>query len=500
MNTFFPTLYRLCLGSAVLLATACGSSGGGTSPEPEPTPPASSSSTSSQNSSSGDDCPAQQVGTSSTRIEGEQLSCDDTLPFVSDAQFSGGEALAPADGDTAEYTLHIETSGLFTLSYRAGANDNEALWNASINGTPLAVEPVSMAPSESAQTVTTAAFYLSDGQQTLQVHFEQAPATLDYMELQYTEALRHDPHDAVTSMGIGINLGNTLDAYPNEGDWAPKAQEPFFVAFNEAGFHHVRIPATWDTHVSDTAPYTVNEDRMTRTEQIVDWALAQGYYVILNAHHETWLKENYDNPTTRARFDAIWTQIAERFAHKSARLMFEILNEPVGMSMAQVNDLNPRILDIIRAQNPDRLVIISSNDYTPVYGLSGITVPDDDYLIGNFHSYDPWTFAGQCIERWGSTADKNELEGLYQIASDWSENSGIPVMVNEFGVPHYDHLNPENECHQSDRLDYLSTHVNFATQYGVAATVWDDAGSFGIYNRADGTWGPEKDILVAPNP
>jgi len=28
-------------------------------------------------------------------------------------------------------------------------------------------------------------------------------------------------------MGIGINLGNTLDA-PTEGAWAPKAEESFF--------------------------------------------------------------------------------------------------------------------------------------------------------------------------------------------------------------------------------------------------------------------------------
>ncbi len=50
---------------------------------------------------------------------------------------------------------------------------------------------------------------------------------------------------AVNEMGIGINLGNTLDA-PTEGAWAPVAEEQVIIDFKEAGFKHVRIPVTWD--------------------------------------------------------------------------------------------------------------------------------------------------------------------------------------------------------------------------------------------------------------
>ena len=35
------------------------------------------------------------------------------------------------------------------------------------------------------------------------------------------------PAEMQKKMGIGINLGNTLDA-PTEGAWAPKAEESFF--------------------------------------------------------------------------------------------------------------------------------------------------------------------------------------------------------------------------------------------------------------------------------
>ncbi len=304
---------------------------------------------------------------------------------------------------------------------------------------------------------------------------------------------------AVEEMGVGINLGNTFDA-PEEGAWAPAAEQFYFTAFKDAGFNNVRIPVTWDTHVASTFPYQVDPAYMDRIEQVVDWALAEGLYVILNAHHEVWIQENYSQ-ANQDRFDAIWRQIAERFQGKSPRLLWEILNEPVGMTAEEVDDLNARILGIMREESPTRLVIFSGNGFTPLDALVAAKVPDvnDDYLIGNFHSYDPWPFAGQCTRRWGSEQDMADLEGIYDRAKAWSDTNGIPVTINEFGVAHNDFLNPENVCNEEDRLNYLRAHVRLGIERGLGMTFWDDAGSFGSYNRLDNTWGPEKDILVAPN-
>ena len=275
----------------------------------------------------------------------------------------------------------------------------------------------------------------------------------------------------------------------------------YFEAFKNAGFNHVRIPVTWDDDIGNDDPYTVNGALMGRVEQVVDWALDAGLYVILNAHHETWLKTDYDNLNNQRRFDALWVQIADRFKDKPSKLLFEILNEPVGMTIEQVNDLNPRILEIIRRTNPTRLVVFAGNDYTPLESLWETEIPaeNDNYLIGNFHSYDPWSFAGQCSQWWGSDEDLAKLEALYQDAEVWSQAHNIPVTVNEFGVAHFDFVNPANQCDGDARLAYLDAHVTFAKHYGLSATFWDDAGTFGSYNRSENYFGPEKDVLVAPN-
>jgi len=308
------------------------------------------------------------------------------------------------------------------------------------------------------------------------------------------------PLTAVSEMGIGINLGNTLDA-PSEGAWAPAAEEQYIIDFKEAGFKHVRIPVTWHERTDSSAPYQVDATEMDRVETIVDWALKQDLYVILNAHHDSWLKDNYASQSNRNRFDSIWLQIVERFKYKSAKLMFEILNEPVGLTIDNVNEINVRVLDIIRRTNPTRLVVFSGNGFTPINSLLAAAIPDesDDYLIGNFHAYDPWPFAGQCLRGWGSDADIAELGHIYQKASNWSVENNIPVSVNEFGVAHFDFTAPENICDEGDRLKYIAAHVNFATEHGIAATFWDDAGSFSTYDRTNNSWGPEKDILVVPN-
>ncbi len=95
--------------------------------------------------------------------------------------------------------------------------------------------------------------------------------------------------DAVAAMQPSWNLGNTLDAIPDETSWGnPKATRELFRTIRAEGFRSVRIPVTWSAHQSATAPYTVDDAYMSRVKQVVDWALAEDLYVVLNIHHDSW--------------------------------------------------------------------------------------------------------------------------------------------------------------------------------------------------------------------
>jgi aryl-phospho-beta-D-glucosidase BglC (GH1 family) len=196
------------------------------------------------------------------------------------------------------------------------------------------------------------------------------------------------PHDAAKAMGRGINMGNTLEG-PDEGVWG----NPAVVASNlddykNAGFQSVRLPITWDTHTDNAPPYSINAAWLNRIEQIVDWGLSRHLVIIINTMHEGWIKSDYSAKNI-ARFDSIWSQIATRFRNKSDSLLFEVINEPYPLSLANVNDLNARTIQTIRKTNPTRIVLFSGNNYSNSDELVAATIPSDNFIIGYYHSYDP---------------------------------------------------------------------------------------------------------------
>lgn len=508
---------------ATFVFTACSGTGGRT----DETPPSGSD----QNGGTPESTPEPEptdcsysnitIGTSgTTRIEAENYNlCDssygdsdavntggeyreDGVDIYSDVGASNGHFVADiADGEYLEFSVNVVRSGFYSITYRVDPSaENATALALSSDGEVL--EDATMTAGASGLGWTdyaSSGVYLSDGAHVLKLAFVAGGAALDYIELVFSEDLILEPQATVNAMRVGINMGNTFDA-PNEGDWAPAAQRRYFEDFASAGFLHVRIPVTWQEHTAQTAPYAIEDDFIDRVEQVVDWALEENGYVIINAHHEAWLKEDADNPVLQARFDSIWRQVAERFQNKSSRLMFEILNEPNGMTQSQSNATHSRILPIIREFNPNRLVIFTGNDYSSADRLLEAQIPDDEHVIGNFHSYDPWPFAGQCTRDWGSDEDVAALEAIYDSVKAWSQSNDVAVMVNEFGSAKYDFNKPENVCVQADRLRYLRTHAELAIEHGFAGTVWDDGGSFSFYSRADGSWGEEKDVLVNASP
>ena len=136
-------------------------------------------------------------------------------------------------------------------------------------------------------------------------------------------------------LGIGVNLGNALEG-PREGDWGLTLRSEYFSLIADRGFRHVRVPIRFSAYTSSTAPYTIpdgvdptvpNADNLwDRIDWVIANAEANNLYVILDVHLFDELGENVAGE--RARFLAIWTQIAARYANASPRVLFELLNEP----------------------------------------------------------------------------------------------------------------------------------------------------------------------------
>ena len=310
------------------------------------------------------------------------------------------------------------------------------------------------------------------------------------------------PADMIKKMGLGINLGNTLEA-PEEGAWAPAAKESFFAAFEEAGFTNVRVPVRWDRHTEQTPPYTIDEAFLSRVEQVLNWSLNRGLVTVVNTHHDDWL----DNQTMFAhalpRFEAIWQQIAQRFKHMPETLLFEVFNEPHVMTADQLNTMNAAIHLIIRASNPTRIILLGGLQWmSPSWQVNNpgaMVIPvGDPQLALEIHSYDPpgYAMCGDAIKAkcpqtyWGTPADIAALNVWMDAIAQWSQHYHLPIFYGEFGCTHVQTV-------ATGRDTWYEEHRKAIAKHGFAAAVWDDDGGYRLFDRNANTW--DTGVLVALN-
>lgn len=298
------------------------------------------------------------------------------------------------------------------------------------------------------------------------------------------------PSEASILMNRGINIGNTMEA-SSEGAWNAPIKEYYFDDIKAAGFNTVRIPMNWYNHTSKNAPYTIDAAWLNRVEQVVDWGLDRGLFVVMNTHHETQFFNNFNGYLNM--YVSIWGQIATRMKGKSDKLLFELLNEPHGApTVANMNDFNPKAVKEIRKTNPTRIIVYSGNQWANSYNLINKDLinpdPNDKYLMGYYHSYDPIGFGLSGNGTFGTDADKKAIWDRFQSVSDWTIKSKVPAFIGEFGAVSKGDLN--------SRFRYYATVVDYAMQHTIPFMVWDNGGDFEVYKRSARKFNELKDILT----
>lgn len=325
----------------------------------------------------------------------------------------------------------------------------------------------------------------------------------------------------VRQMGAGINIGNSLDVKgvlehkPDasvqdfETFWHnPPITQALFEAVREKGFRTVRIPVSWGEHLQKDG--TVDPAWMQRVEQVVDGALDSGLYVILNTHHEAWIVPTQEKEAeVTARLCRLWEQIAQTFADRDERLVFESMNEPrlVGTdeewtsgteeARAVVNRMNAAFVSTVRASGGNNetrwLMLPAYAAQSRETALSELELPDDPNLIVSVHAYLPYEFAqgGQTAEWDAEDPDDTEkIDELMERIDRLFLRRRIPVMITEFGC--IDQDNPD------ERLEWTQYYTGLAAEKGVGYIWWDSGGEFRLIDRETNEWTQPQlaDLLV----
>ncbi|MFD3518528.1 cellulase family glycosylhydrolase [Streptomyces sp. NPDC058657] len=310
--------------------------------------------------------------------------------------------------------------------------------------------------------------------------------------------------DAVAAMQPSWNLGNSLDAIPDETSWGnPKASRELFKAVRGHGFKSVRIPVTWSAHQAATAPYAVKAEYMARVKEVVDFALAEGLYVVLNVHHDSWQwveKITKDHDNVLARFNSLWTQISETFKDAPRTLLFEGINEPgyadatPEQKIAYNHELQTSFHTVVRAsggRNKDRLLVLTTPAGSPDPAFMDalhtlITSLRDRHLVATVHYYSWYPFS---VNIAGGThydeASRNDLEDAFGRMKEIFTSKGVPVYLGEYGLLSWpDHHHPDR-VERGEALKYYEHLGHAARKAGVTTALWDN---FAYLNRATLKW------------
>ncbi len=337
----------------------------------------------------------------------------------------------------------------------------------------------------------------------------------------------------VNDMGAGINLGNTFDAVDDnavpgdanmylESAWVQdvKTTKEMIDTIKASGFKTIRIPVSWNDHVD--ADFNINSEWLNRVQEVVDYAIDDDMYVIINIHHDNeydYMFPKYEYLDNSKKYvNAIWSQVAEKFSDYDEHLVFETLNEPrvkgsnyewwytsssdeCREAQDCINQYNQTAVDAIRkagGKNDRRYIMVpaycakSQSAITNDFKLPKDTVKNR--LILSVHEYIPYNFAMSGPDDNGSVTnfaaegdDGAEISNLMDTLYVCFIQKGVPVIIGEFGARN------KNE-NTEDRENYASYYYDAARARGITCCWWDNytfdtyAGeAFGLLDRSENT-------------
>jgi len=285
-------------------------------------------------------------------------------------------------------------------------------------------------------------------------------------------------------LGNGNNLGNTMEAYghatlgPNasvssyETFWSqPVTTEPMIKAMKNCGFDTLRVPVSWTNMMDyENGDYTINVAYLDRVEEIVNYALNNEMFVIVNDHWDGgwWGMFGSATPATVEKawdmYEAIWTQVADRFKDYSDMVIFESANEELGNSLNSntlcpdsgvlsedecyklTNEINQKFIDIVRnsgGNNDDRFLLIAgyNTDIDKTVDARFVMPKDTakSKLFTSVHYYTPWNYCGSEKDaRWGLKKEYEDMDSYLEKLKRFTDE-GYGVIIGEYAaLPVYD--------------------------------------------------------------
>ena len=309
--------------------------------------------------------------------------------------------------------------------------------------------------------------------------------------------------EAVKNMGVGWNLGNTLDSHDASMTWTSTAQHETYWGqpvtkpellkmMKEAGFSAIRVPVTWYQEMDKDGK--VNDAWMNRVKEVVDYVIDNGMYCIINVHHDTgdgtqWLHASTTNYNkNKTKYEGLWRQIATKFKDYDQHLIFEAYNEMLDDNnkwneptdatdgYKAINSYAKSFVTTVRntgGNNKNRNLVVNTYSASSMAtAMQKLDLPEESgHIIFQLHSYPNWQ---------NESNAKKEIDNLISnIKTNLLKRA--PVIIGEYAT--FTTWPSEIDYYSTDRKVAL-----YAMDYLIKQTKTAGIGTFYWMGLSDGTF------------
>ena len=285
-----------------------------------------------------------------------------------------------------------------------------------------------------------------------------------------------------------------------------------FENIKSLGCDVVRLPVNMHSMTSGEPEYIIDKVYLSFLDSAVKWCEQLELYIMIDNH-------SFDpSVSTTADIEGIltrvWIQTADYFKDRSSFILYEILNEPHGISTTDWGAIQQRVIMAIREKDKKHTIVVGGSGYNSYNELKNLPLYYDQNLLYTFHFYDPFVFThqgaswntpsmvplegvpfpydasrmpacpqslkGSWIEtrmnNYPSEGTVSAVKQLIDNAVNFRNTRKVNIFCGEFGV-----YIPNSPA--SDRVFWYDEVRKYFEQKDIPWTIWDYQGGFGLFNR-----------------
>ena len=318
---------------------------------------------------------------------------------------------------------------------------------------------------------------------------------------------------AQTPFTRGVNLTGWFQTSSPRQIQFSKYSKKDFENIKSLGCDAIRLPINLFYMTNGSPDYTVDPLFFAFLDQAVNWAEDLQLYLLIDNHSSDDIASQ--NPNLETALSKVWIQMANHYKTRSKYILYEILNEPNGtLTTSAWGKIQQTAITAIRTVDNTHTIIVGGAGYNSYNELATLPVYTDTKLLYTFHFYDPFVFTHQgatwptpsmgslanvpfpynaatmptvptnLVGTWVGNALNNyqndgtvaKVKSLIDIAVAFKTARNVNIYCGEFGVYN---LNSKD----ADRVYWYSEVRKYLELKGIAWTIWDYQGGFGLFKK-----------------